>query len=404
MKKPYFKSHDGQEFFLEHVYIDYDGPVFFLCSDEFDSKYMGAASVETKEYSSWTLVKISTSRLMQVQENKITLYDLFKLAETGKILYIQGYMGQDFDVFKEISTSQLPDNILPAQGAFLELSQNELYDYSITVQENDVSFLEQAQVSLTPHCDIEIAFPACQDQHFIRAGVAGELLTVFDNLRLALQLEKGLPPGRSSVKRVTDEGFDLYDIEAASFVFKLRAQRGSLIENKATASLVALVELLKFSDRTTEFEVFLSNHNKAIVGLYKKLASILIQSKFEIGVRIALPHSNQVNTIFLDNKDLVKRKLMLDEINDELRESVEKHGLLSGFEPMKKAVFSFIADDEVDYISGKIEQVYLDQIHSGNEKYDFPAYGTIGLTKITKYSIASDTEKVYYVMSSFLKD
>ena len=403
MKNSYFKNETGLSFNLDYVYVEYDGPLFFMCSDDYGAIYLGAASVITNEYESWTLVKVSHLRLKEVINNKITLYDLFKKSETCAIVYIKHLFDSPYDIFTDISISELPDDLLPARDRYLDIDIDQKTPTLLPDAEEDSEFLAASLASYTLHCDLEIKQSSTIDCHEISVKKAGDVLTSFDDLRLSMLLEAKSSPGRISNKFASESIIMLAGAKAASFVFALRARDCTIVDDKTADSLRAIHRLLYFDENTEDFECFLKAHNSSVISRYKKFISVLIQGDLEIGIRTAYPYSRTIEKLKLDRSGLSARKLLLDQRPDDDVVPLVLSGTLYGVEPIK-AVFSFLPDDDDDFIVGKVEKSLADEMRANSNPHIISDHGIIYLTKTNKFSIDKEMNVKVYVMSSFVPD
>ena len=401
MNKPFFKSVSGCSLFLERVFVEYDGPLFFLCKDTFQTNFLCAASIETDDFRSWTVVKATVERIIEVLNDQITLYDLFKQAESGKILYIKGFFKQEFDEFIEIDCAVIDENLLPAKDSYLELPDAVRYSYDLQKKPSDSILQRAANDSFAVHYDIKIVNTKHPDLHSFPAIISTWIVQCIEDIRLTMQASKGVFLKRSSERHYKESSFYIYAAAPGSLVFELRAQKGSFAPGDVEDSLESLFALLEYNSLTNDFCAFINRYSTSLISSYKKLTTLLVSNNYEMGLKAAFPGRSSLIQLHLSSQDIMERKFLLDQLEDEKREEVVAVGVLSGLEPWKKEVFSFLADDEDDYFTGKIEKTFLDEIRNGNVEYTVPQRVTIGLIRLIRYPDDEERRKVSYLMSFF---
>lgn len=105
------------------VYDYYDCPRLFSCKSQEGKTYV-AMSVEDRDKTQlWFYVLVSKQRLVNIEANKIDLYDVFKKAEDH---YVFGVRTGEIDEVDMVICKDIPDMVLPSPGVMLDVHEGKL--------------------------------------------------------------------------------------------------------------------------------------------------------------------------------------------------------------------------------------------------------------------------------------
>lgn len=106
------------------VLIRFDIPLMFIVKDDEDNKYLVLCiDEETEDY---LIVKKNDENLLDLFERKITMRQAF--IDNNEYIGIISYNKDKFKI-KEISTKELTDEILPDEGVYYTLENDEISEY-----------------------------------------------------------------------------------------------------------------------------------------------------------------------------------------------------------------------------------------------------------------------------------
>lgn len=400
MKQIIFNS-DKYTFFLEHVYLEYEGPLFFLCEDIFGSKYLAAASECDEEKETWTLAKVSSERLAEVISNRTTLFDIYRCAEDGQVYIVSSYRGLEIDNIEVVPSSEIAEKLLPAKGEYLNLSEEDLRDFKYDYPANDDKFLSSAKARMVTVTELEIIENGRKYSHAIPVAQAGSILTSFESFRLSTLLPQGKKCSRITSSTYKGAETVLVGTKAASIVFVMESESAEIIEDKVSISCDAIHRLLEAGGESHKIDPLLEEFNPAVISWYKAFLNEIMRYGASLSIRTAFPGEQRISKIALSQDQLALRKQFLDQKSADLIETLTVSGLLFGFEQARR-LFSFIPDDSEEPICGKIEESAAESYR--DSQIIVNSHGKIYLTKTTKFSLESEDGKVYYIMNSFIKD
>ena len=106
---------------LIEVYEFYDQPILFSCRNASDAIFMGVFADEDDDFETWLYVGVSPHRFNQIRSGAIDLHDAFSEVEDGIIFQIKVPYDGQMPASMPISAAQIPDNMLPLPGEFINL-------------------------------------------------------------------------------------------------------------------------------------------------------------------------------------------------------------------------------------------------------------------------------------------
>ena len=106
---------------LIEVYEFYDQPILFSCRNASDAIFIGVFADEDDTFETWLYVGVSPQRFKQIRSGAIDLHDAFSEVEDGIIFQIKVPHNEQIPESMPISTTQIPDDMLPLPGEFINL-------------------------------------------------------------------------------------------------------------------------------------------------------------------------------------------------------------------------------------------------------------------------------------------
>lgn len=128
--------------YIENILITFDIPLLFVCSNEFDQRFLTLClDEETEKY---LLTPIYNQDLIKMMEDKITMRDAFLLyKKDNRLLLNWNKKEKRFDT-KEICIKDLSDDMLPDEGIFYKVhnkkNDNYISDLTKTSKKSPTSY------------------------------------------------------------------------------------------------------------------------------------------------------------------------------------------------------------------------------------------------------------------------
>ena len=111
---------------LIEVYEFYDQPILFACRNASDAIFIGVFADEDDDFETWLYIGVSPHRFKQIRSGTIDLHDAFSEVEDGIIFQIKVSHDEQMPVSMPISATQIPDDMLPLPGEFINLETSTL--------------------------------------------------------------------------------------------------------------------------------------------------------------------------------------------------------------------------------------------------------------------------------------
>ena len=104
------------------VYEYYDQPVLYSCKNAAGHFYLVVAAAEDAKFLTWLCVAVSTERLNLIRSGKIDLHDAFADSENPYAIQVKVPYEEHASVLTDfIQSNQIPEDMLPIPGEYLEL-------------------------------------------------------------------------------------------------------------------------------------------------------------------------------------------------------------------------------------------------------------------------------------------
>ena len=112
---------------IVEVYEYYDQPLLYSCKNASGHFYLVAAAAEDAKFLTWLCVAVSTERLNLIRSGKIDLHDAFADSENPHAIQVRVPYEEETSVQADfIQSNQIPEDMLPMPGEYLELEINTL--------------------------------------------------------------------------------------------------------------------------------------------------------------------------------------------------------------------------------------------------------------------------------------
>lgn len=130
---PYFKNVPGcGDLRMEQVIVDYVYPLLSVLKDNRGSRYL-CMCFDTRGMQQWIITPISSSALIELLQNQITLAFPFENPSTRKILVNMNYQTR-VETFQVLDACQIPKEDLPEAGEYLDAEPGEWDEYIKTLK------------------------------------------------------------------------------------------------------------------------------------------------------------------------------------------------------------------------------------------------------------------------------
>lgn len=137
---------------LIEVYEFYDQPILFSCRNASDAIFMGVFADEDDDFETWLYVGVSPQRFKQIRSGAIDLHDAFSEVEDGIIFQIKMPHNEQIPESMPISATQIPDDMLPLSGEFINLETPTLPELDEDIERKSRQ-IRQEIVSLALYLD-----------------------------------------------------------------------------------------------------------------------------------------------------------------------------------------------------------------------------------------------------------
>ena len=116
---------------MDEILVDYVYPLLSVLKDKSGHRYL-CMCFDTRGAQQWIVAPISSSKLIKLKKNKLTLYDAFRLCEKIVILAVRNYETRT-DSFQQLSPDDIPEEDLPPIGEYLDAEDDEWDAYIETI-------------------------------------------------------------------------------------------------------------------------------------------------------------------------------------------------------------------------------------------------------------------------------
>ena len=257
---------------LIEVYEFYDQPILFSCRNASDAIFIGVFADEDDNFETWLYVGVSPHRFNQIRSGAIDLHDAFSEVEDGIIYQIKVPHDEQMPVSMPIPAPQIPDDMLPLPGEFINLETSTLPELDEDIERKSRQ-IRQEIMSLALNLDGEFRTEA-------PTNVLSDILGSFQNTIDAV----GESHTESSNVRGPIPGNVLSDMQtsvtrmgAGSFKLELASTQLTDMfgESKCGDAMQELVNLLKIGSNADELREHLIRLKSRVANRYISLLESL---------------------------------------------------------------------------------------------------------------------------------
>ena len=140
----------------EKILVRFDIPLLFTCLDADNNRYIVVCADE--EDGIYVVGKTDPDSLIKMLKNEITMYDFFRQRE--QVFLISFDIANKEYVWQQSAQANISDDMLPDQGAFLDLNNEKIRKY---IDELQNSYLEKDWDIEPSSISIEMKFDIDKD-------------------------------------------------------------------------------------------------------------------------------------------------------------------------------------------------------------------------------------------------
>ena len=351
---------------LIEVYEFYDQPILFACRNASDAIFMGVFADENDNFETWLYIGVSPHRFKRIRSGAIDLHDAFSEVEDGVILQIKVPHDEQMPVSMPIPATQIPDDMLPLPGEFINLETSTLPELDEDIERKSRQ-IRQEIISLALNFDREFRTEAPVNALSEILGslqdtidAVGESLTEGSNVR-------GPIPGNV----LSDMKTSVTRIGAGSFKLELASTQltNAFGESKCGDAIQELVNLLKIGSNPNELREHLIRLKSRVANRYVSLLESLSGVVRETRIVWASPKEGRGDSASLSAAVARETIDIIEQFEDLLKSDHDVEGTLIGVFTDNKT-FGIKAQDGTIY-KGKILDEAFDTASNAtiSEKY-----------------------------------
>ncbi len=282
----YIETEYGR-FFIDEVYVYYDGPKLFLCSDASGSHYLAVAVDDDDLSEKWFYSPISNNRLSLLKEKRIELRTAFSHPETGYLFSVCTFFDNKPATIKMISPDLISPEYLPDEEVYLENQS----DAEHLIQEYQQSPLIHAIQQLCNTIDIHIQTPSKLPSGIIGLQTLGQTISRFQSLIYSI-----MHPSKGRIPASVKTMGALYANACNPGSFQVRTQQFlslSLFETEIMSNTInECFELLSAADNRDLLLQNASRYNLIVLAKYHKFLESLASDNCGIALDWASPNGD----------------------------------------------------------------------------------------------------------------
>jgi hypothetical protein len=281
---------------LIEVYEFYDQPILFSCRNASDAIFIGVFADEDDNFETWLYVGVSPHRFKQIRSGAIDLHDAFSEVEDGIIFQIKVPHNEQIPESMPISATQIPDDMLPLPGEFINLETPTLPELDEDLRRKSLQ-TRQEIISLALNFDGEYRteVPANALSEILGSlqdtiDAVGESLTESSNVRGPIPRDV-----------ISDMQMSVTRIGAGSFKLELASTQLTDVfgESKCGNAIQELVNLLKVGSNADELGEHLIRLKSRVANRYVSLLESLSSVATETKIVWASPKEGRGDLAYL---------------------------------------------------------------------------------------------------------
>lgn len=137
MGKEWITIKEIGQLYLEKILVSFDIPVLFVCKDFENRKYL---CLNIDEESGKSVIAATNNKmLIDMLKDKISMESVFRNTIDNKIVIAEYDIENSKIVTQSEDADKISGDLLPAKGAFLELSNKEIEEYILFLSKQIIS-------------------------------------------------------------------------------------------------------------------------------------------------------------------------------------------------------------------------------------------------------------------------
>ena len=416
---------------IDKVFIEYEGPQLFACSDDRKRRrhLLAVHAPKTEDGDNWLYVYIGVRRLKKVADGTVELHAAFSQPEDGNIRVV--CFGADkIPTVRVVKASQVRDDWLPMRGEHLgEHSAGDNYatellppeDYLLEavadiiardelpiifripapMWEFDPVVIDYLRKMRTPVTEasrrtgrvvFDVIFKPRGDRAEMPARALGSFLVSTQNVVEALT--PPLPLGAKGVTASELARLDALPAFPGSFGIRLDTRDANLFPDpRIIQALDRMAALLSTAEDRNGLRSLLKEVGHRAASRFRLFVDALAKSDSDIAVEIGIPNRPDVGGASLSRREVHALAEFLKAEAAATEETFTFRGLLVGVTIETKY---FALEDDERIVSGRIAETALASMFGRviGSLYD------ANITVITEINEASGNEKNRYILNS----
>ena len=372
---------------LREVFVDYDGPQLFSCSDQAGRHLIAVHAPATSEGDNWLYAYISRHRLQSVRAGLTSLRQAFAQPEDGRIQIVVF----DFEGMARVKTvipGELSDNWYPHDSERLgdldedQLVEGELLPYA-NAWNGDISpdipdflrnpapmwevspeLLNFLRTRRTPVSEVarrtgrsvvDLVFKPPFDRSEMPASVLGNLLLAAQGAVEAFA--PPLAPGSKGMGARELSRLDALPVFPGSFGLRLDAHEANLVPNpRLVEALQRLVSLLAAAGDPAKVRVLLRECGPGAAMKFRSFAQAIEKSDADLSVEVGIPFTEETSSAQVSRRDVAQ---LVELLNSEAALSQETFVFRGQLVGVTLGTKFFALEDDERIVSGRIAEAAL---------------------------------------------
>jgi hypothetical protein len=404
---------------IDEVFVDYDGPQLFSCSDDRKRPrhLIAMHAPATDGADNWLYVYVGVRRLKKITAGCITLHAAFSQPKDGKVLIVS--FGPDgASTVRARQASQVPDDWFPLRGERLgdpgdgrllagdiALGNAEqlpsfmrapapMWEMTPTV----INYLRGMRTPVTEvtkrtgRSVIDIVFRPLGDRSEMPAGILGTFLLSIQGAVEALAPSS--PPGLKATAAAEFTRLTALPAFPGSFGVRLDTQDPRLFPDpRVVLALKRMATLLASSSDHDAMRVLLKDCGQRGALKFRAFAQALGKSDSDVSVEIGIPNEPAISAASLTRRQVT---VLVDFLKAEAASSQETFTFRGRLVGVTLGTKFFALEDDERIVSGRIAEATL----ASMDGKVIGAQYVASITAITDMNDATGLERTKHVLNT----
>ncbi len=417
---------------IEEVYIDYDGPQFFVTRNNGGSHFLGLHTLSPPNSDIWLYVRASAARVSDIARGEVSIRDAFSAPEYGKVAWHEIYLDPNLELPEQVFwrfSNEISEDYLPDVDSYLVVPQADTQDSKSAVSRSSESIQTVVRRAHTPMWEfdpavvdilrsyktpahisasitnrsvIDLSFSVNKSRTDFPARSLSAVLGVTQSLidSLAMDPSDSSNGGSSSASLRGRTALDAVATFPSSFGLRLEANQGDMAENgPVEVALRRLEVLLRAINDPASMQIALKSISKRAQNHFKAFSKAVASGKADLKLETAYPRQDASTKILVSKIDIDWLTSFLDlEVNAAERRFPFKGRLLA---VSLRSKFFLLQGDDGTEIAGRITKDCLIKINEKRVNVEHIA----DILEVTEVSEATgdETHKYYLIGIDELK-